>query len=375
MRVIQIMDDFIAGGGVNSFVYDLCSALNERGCEVLLIGLLCRGFQDNPAVAALRRDGVHVECLGAESKGEAAAHGFGPLRGLIAEFSRGEKTVCNLHLKLSVLLGTAAAVGLKNVRCVETYHNSYRRYHLQCWALHPFIKKYICVSETARKEMRDRFFLPDRDLTAIPNGVSVKKIREMAEIGDKQAHSGITRVVSVGRLSFEKNFSVPVQALSEICDARVTYTLVGGGPQEEELRRIAGGNPNVKLLGARSRKDALKALADADVVVMPSLWEGRSILQLEAMALDKPMIISDVPGLREPLGAPPLEENEHLRVCLWGILVRTEDKNAYQQAVLLFSGMDRAQIARMKDAVREKARAVDIENTAQKYLDVFTALF
>ena len=168
---------------------------------------------------------------------------------------------------------------------------------------------------------------------------------------------------------------MPVQALSEICDARVTYTLVGGGPQEEELRRIAGGNPNVKLLGARSRKDALKALADADVVVMPSLWEGRSILPLEAMALGKPMIISDVPGLREPLGAPPLEENEHLRVCLWGILVRTEDKNAYQQAVLLFSGMDRAQIARMKDAVREKARAVDIENTAQKYLDVFTALF
>ena len=68
-------------------------------------------------------------------------------------------------------------------------------------------------------------------------------------------------------------------------------------------------------------------------MVMPSLWEGRSILQLEAIALDKPMIISDVPALREPFGECKLKQNETWRRCQWGYIVKTNNKQAYKTAL------------------------------------------
>ncbi|MFQ9812846.1 MAG: hypothetical protein ACLRY7_08105 [Hominenteromicrobium sp.] len=42
MKVIQIMDNFIVEGGVNSFVYDLCYALKEQGCDVLSLDYYVR---------------------------------------------------------------------------------------------------------------------------------------------------------------------------------------------------------------------------------------------------------------------------------------------------------------------------------------------
>ena len=69
---------------------------------------------------------------------------------------------------------------------------------------------------------------------------------------------------------------------------------------------------------------------------MPSLWEGRSILQLEALVLDKPMIISDVPGLRETFNEHKLNPNETMRRCKWGYLVETNNVEAYKEAIISF---------------------------------------
>ena len=143
MKVIQIMDNFIVEGGVNSFVYDLCYALKEQGCDVSLIGLLRQGYDSNPEVKNLRNAGIRVECIGASSKKGALMHGIGKLRRLIKESSNGEQSICNLHLKLSVLMGVLATQGLNNIKCIETYHSLYSRYWLQTKVISPFITMYI----------------------------------------------------------------------------------------------------------------------------------------------------------------------------------------------------------------------------------------
>lgn len=336
MKVIQIMDNFSVGGGVNSFVYDLCFALKEKNQEVTLIGILKQGYQDNPTVEKLRKAGIYVICLGALSKKDAIIHYTKYLREVIVELSDNKTTICNLHLKLSVLMGVIATIGLANVKCVETYHNTYHHYHLQCWFCSPFIKKYICVSETAKEEMHHRFKTPYKKIDAIPNGVSRSKIRTLAKIDDYKPKDGKIHIVSVGRLSYEKNFIIPVKAFLNICNENIEYTLVGGGPQEEEIRAIASSNPHIILTGALPREKTLQVLAKADIVVMPSLWEGRSILQLETMALDKPMILSDVPGLREPFQERALSSNELFRTCDFGYLVRTNDVESYRAAIGTF---------------------------------------
>ena len=371
MKVIQIADDLSTGGGVNSFVYDLCYALKEQGCDVSLIGILKKGYDLNSEISQLRAAGIRVECISAVSKKDAIIHCIGKLKTLIKDIADGDSTVCNLHLKLSVLMGVLATRGLKNVKCVETYHNTYHHYHLQCWVCSPFIKKYICVSETAKEEMHRRFKTPYKKLVAIPNGVSRSRIRTLAKIQEYKPQKGKIHIVSVGRLSYEKNFMAPVKAFINVCNENVQYTLVGGGPQEEEIKSIAFSNPYITLTGALSREKTLQILAKADIVVMPSLWEGRSILQLETMALNKPMIISDVPGLREPFQESALDENELFRVCDFGFLVKTNELESYRAAIRFFMNNKNTVDCAM---IREISEQNDMNKVAITYISEYNKL-
>lgn len=371
MNIVQIMDNFNIGGGVNSFVYDLCYALKSKGCNVCLIGILVDGFSNNPEIEKLRNSGIRVECLGAQSKKDAILNYKKKLRKLIIEISQNKKTICNLHLKLSVLMGVIATIGLNNIRCVETYHNTYYRYHFQCWLCSPFVKKYITVSETAKNEMHRRFFIPLRRIVAVPNGVPREEIRMVLKSEKSVNIKEKIRVISVGRLSYEKNFKIPVQAFSQLCNGNIEYILIGSGPEEMEIKELAKKSQNIYVVGALPRTQALQQVADADIVVMPSLWEGRSIFQLEAMALDKPLIISDVPGLREPFEERELNENEKFRVCSFGYLVRTSDCESYREALEHYVINKETIKERMIDTIRRVSIKNDISQTATRYIECY----
>ena len=57
--------------------------------------------------------------------------------------------------------------------------------------------------------------------------------------------------------------------------------------------------PGVELLGHRD--DALRWLQAADLVAMPSRWEGLPFVLLEAMASGRGVVASDIPPIREVL--------------------------------------------------------------------------
>lgn len=366
MKVIQIMDNLETDGGVNSVVYDLCQAQRVLGADVSLIGIMDRGNSNNEQVQALRALGVSVHCLGAKSKPDALLRYVFALRNLIYEISGGETVICNLHLKLSVLMGTMAAVGLSNVVCIETYHNTYHHYWLQYNLCKFMIREYICVSETAYKEMQLRFHTPKHKLCAIPNGVNRVGIR--AQMGNiKEGKSETVNFVSVGRMSYEKNLIIPVQAFAQMQRENVTYTVIGDGPQRDELASIAKGHENIRFLGSLPRTQVIPAVAQADLVILPSLWEGRSISMLEAMAQDKPLILSDVPGLRTVFDESPLNEKESFRVCRFGYLVRTSDVQAYINCIHHFAE-HRELWPQMSAYVEEISKQSDISKVAADYL-------
>lgn len=370
MKIIQITDHN-GNGGVNSFVYDLCEAQIKLGNEVLFVSII--DYKDRATREGLHRIknlGVRIKCIGARNKPDAIVHYIGILRKIIQDFAGNAPCICNLHLKLSVLMGVAASIGIKNVKIVETYHNNYSYYHLQYAVLHPWIKQYIAISQTCGKEMKQRFHTSKRLMSVIPNGVDREEIRASAFAQVLDRHRG-TLLVTVGRLSYEKNIKVPVEALSQLCNENMEYIVVGDGPEADEIHRLAGNNPYIKFTGELQRQDALGYLAMADIVIMPSLWEGRSILQLEAMALDKPMILSDVPALREVFNEDPLTKKELYRRCSWGYLVRTSDAESYIMAVEAFSKLPKEEKNAMADRVRTASLENDINVVAQKYQEVY----
>ena len=79
-------------------------------------------------------------------------------------------------------------------------------------------------------------------------------------------------------------------------DARLV--LVGDGPERESLGSLHV--EGVELVGFRD--DVPEWLAAANVVVLPSRWEGMSEVMLEAMAHGRSVVATEVPGAREVLG-------------------------------------------------------------------------
>jgi glycosyltransferase involved in cell wall biosynthesis len=77
--------------------------------------------------------------------------------------------------------------------------------------------------------------------------------------------------------------------------------IVGEGPQRAVLQgRIDAGHLPVRLLGARD--DLPELLAAADLVVLPSRWEGRAPIAQQALAAGVPLVATDVGGIPELVG-------------------------------------------------------------------------
>jgi glycosyltransferase involved in cell wall biosynthesis len=97
-------------------------------------------------------------------------------------------------------------------------------------------------------------------------------------------------VLAVGRLHPQKGYDVLLEALPLLGDAVVA--VAGDGPLRAELEAAA---PGVRWLGHRD--DVADLLAAADVVVLPSVWEARSLTAQEAMRAGRPLVATAVGGL------------------------------------------------------------------------------
>src|SRR5439155_1596772 len=97
--------------------------------------------------------------------------------------------------------------------------------------------------------------------------------------------------------------------------------LVGGGPDADRLRQLAGDDRVVQLLG--KRLDVPDIFSAADVGCLSSAAEGVPVSLLEAMALGKPVVATDVGGVAEAVEAEKT-----------GVLVPVGDCDAFAAALL-----------------------------------------
>ncbi|GLF94344.1 glycosyltransferase family 4 protein [Streptomyces yaizuensis] len=113
--------------------------------------------------------------------------------------------------------------------------------------------------------------------------------------------AGTPLAVCVGRLCRQKGQDVLLDAWPRVRGhvPGATLVLVGDGPDRARLARTAP--PGVIFAGAVA--DTVPFLRAADVVVLPSRWEGMALAPLEAMACARPVVVTDVSGARESL--PP----------------------------------------------------------------------
>ena len=106
------------------------------------------------------------------------------------------------------------------------------------------------------------------------------------------------RFVYFGRLSREKGIATLIDAAAE---AGIGLDVIGTGPLEKDLKsRVASVGSDVKFLGFLSGEALHNAIRTARAVVLPSQWyENAPLSVLEAYALGKPVLGSDMGGIPE----------------------------------------------------------------------------
>jgi glycosyltransferase involved in cell wall biosynthesis len=153
-------------------------------------------------------------------------------------------------------------------------------------------------------------------------------------------------VFAAGRLTGQKGFGVLIEAAArwQGRDPAPVLAIAGEGPLAGELGARAGaaGVP-VRFLGLRADVPAL--MAAADVVVVPSLWEGQPLVVQEALRAGRPVVASRAGGIPDLTG----EDG--------ALLVPPGDAAALARAVLTVLD-DRAAAARLAAAAAERARAL-----------------
>jgi len=187
----------------------------------------------------------------------------------------------------------------------------------------------VCVSEAERRLGSEAGIRAEWRI--VPNGVDLS-VFTAASGDDRDAARGRLGldsrplVVSVGALRRQKGHDVLLRAwpsvVATVPGARLA--IVGDGRERAALEQRAGEG----VLFPGFRDDVPTWLAAADVVALPSRWEGMSLVLLEAMARGRSVVTTDVPGAREAVGEAgavvPVEEAAPLALALAERLVDRE---------------------------------------------------
>jgi glycosyltransferase involved in cell wall biosynthesis len=134
-------------------------------------------------------------------------------------------------------------------------------------------------------------------------------ITEIAELSSLPPHlNSPFRLISLGRLLHWKGFHLGLCAFARLVQEfpNSEYWIVGDGPERKNLEGLArklGIINKVRFWGALPRSEALKKLAECDVLVHPSLHDSGGWVCVEAMASGRPVICLD-------LGGPALQITE-----------------------------------------------------------------
>jgi glycosyltransferase involved in cell wall biosynthesis len=122
---------------------------------------------------------------------------------------------------------------------------------------------------------------------------------------DREHIDGKTRLVAVGNLRRQKNYPNLLRAMEALKGRNVSLDIYGEGTLKGALQNLIDASGlNVRLMG---RSDKIHELLPAyDGYVMASSFEGYGIAVVEAMASGLPVILSDLPVLREVSGGKGL---------------------------------------------------------------------
>ncbi len=368
MRIVYLLSS-LGVGGAEKQALAIADRMAARGHTVRLLVLL-------PPLAAEWPTTIPTLYLNLRKNpwtmldGFRRAHAF--LRDFRPDLVHGHGYHANIFARL-LRLATPPFVAL------STVHNVYEggRHRMLAYRVTDRLSRHtVAVSQAAANRFIRLGAVPRRKCSVILNGIDVHefapegasgaRIRE--ELGVSAAAEEAEFVwLAVGRLVPNKDYPNLLRAFAEASSGRADARLwiAGDAPvgQIAALQQIVSEleiRDSVRWLGLRRDMPAL--LGAADAFVSGSAWEGMPLAVGEAMAMAKPVVATDVGGVRELVGDA-------------GVIVPAKDSEALADAMTATMKKNREVLAATGRAARQRiADHFSMDAAAGRWLALYEQL-
>lgn len=323
----------------------LAAAFRRRGHdhEIFSFGEVDRAF-----VASVGADGVPIYEAGGSDRGvRASLFGVSKLARLV-RYQRPDLLQGHAW-RSSIAAGLVGA--LSRTGAIATLHRVYYpRLEAVVDRLAQRLWRAVAVDSEAVKELlQRRTGLHEERVTAIPNFVG----EEYFSVEPRPGGETEVRILIAAHFTEVKGHRFALHALARLAGeqpGRFRLDLLGEGPLLEPCKQLAGDLKIADAVHFHGRSHELRSwLAQADIVVLPSLWEGFGMILAEAMASARPAISFAIGGATEVIVdgetgflVPPGDVN-----ALTGAMRRLADEPALRQKF----GMRGRQVARERFSV------------------------
>ncbi|MEV7003547.1 glycosyltransferase [Streptomyces sp. NPDC093982] len=302
-RVCLLIGQLGLGGAEKQLVL-LARGLSARGIRTHLLVM----FKKGPREEELKGTGVHVVELGFRPRSvgwRAYAVNIRALARLVGFLRKERPQVLQAFLFAAYVIAAPAAV-LARVPVLVAgrrslgYFKEGNRLALAVEAVATRWTDFLVANSTAiADEVRREEGVPAAKISVIRNGMRRSEF-EPAE--PATVVTSLPVVLCVANLGAHKGHRYLLTACSALRSSGYpcTLVLIGDGPERTRLEQMADSlGIDARFLGART--DVAGFLARADVVVLPSLYEGSSNAVMEAMAAGRPVVATAVGGTPELL--------------------------------------------------------------------------
>lgn len=263
------------------------------------------------------------------------------------------------HLFPTIYWASLAARGL-NIKLVYTEHSTSNSRRNK-WYFRPIERfmygrydKIISISQQTQDALITWLGQHDKRFVVINNGVDTDKF---ASVNIPVIPKSL---IMVSRFASSKDQETVIRAMKYI-DKDATLHFVGDGENRkycEALTKELGLSDRVQFLGSRS--DVPELVASSYIGIQSSNWEGFGLTAVEIMACGKPVIATNVDGLKQVVeGAGEIFDVGSAAELAARVNYLLSDKEYYQF---------------MSDRCRQRAKEYDISMMSEKYLRLYKSL-
>ena len=294
MRILQVITTLLTGGAEN-LVAQISPLIRDRGHDVEVACFVGTG---SIFMKRLREAGIKVHVI-RESGSVYDPRIVPELRALMKGFD-----VVHSHNTSAQYFTAIAGRGL-DCKLVTTEHNTYNRRRnlpLFSWIDRRMYDRYdavICITDKVRANLSEHVGRLHVPVVTIENGVDIDRFAgalPSVEITDK--FRGKRLIAQVAAFRPQKDQAAAIRGMRYLPE-RFHLLLVGDGPLRSECEKLSeseGVGDRVHFLGVRD--DVPSVLKAVDYVVMSSKWEGFGLAAVEGMAAGKPVLATNVDGLK-----------------------------------------------------------------------------